>query len=103
MTSSVLPLETIAPSAEDRAVALKSSQILSSCLTSEDAHYRLEIVSGETASQAVTIPASALRLLADILTQMASGHVVKIVPIKQELSTSEAADLLNVSRPYFNV
>lgn len=101
MTPPVLPLETIAPSAEDRAVALKSSQILSSCLTSEDAHYRLEIVSGKTASQAVTIPASALRLLADILTQMASGHAVKIVPIKRELSTSEAADLLNVSRSYF--
>jgi excisionase family DNA binding protein len=101
MAPSVLPLETIAPSAEDRAVVLKSSQILLSCLNSEDSHYRIEVVSGETAGQTVTIPASALRLLADVLTQMASGHAVKIVPIKQELSTSEAADLLNVSRSYF--
>ena len=53
-----------------------------------------------TLGEAVTIPTSALRLFVDILTQMAKGNAVSIVPIKKELTTSEAADILNVSRPY---
>ena len=31
---------------------------------------------------------------------MGMGNSIEIVPIKKELSTSEAAEILNVSRPY---
>jgi hypothetical protein len=40
------------------------------------------------------------RSLSKFLKQMASANAVSIAPLRKELTTYEAADLLNVSRPF---
>ena len=46
------------------------------------------------------LPAPAVQLLTRILTELAKGNAMTAYPIAAELTTQEAADLLNVSRPY---
>lgn len=46
------------------------------------------------------LPEAARRLLAHILNEFADGHALSVVPARTDLTTSQAAHLLNVSRPY---
>lgn len=48
----------------------------------------------------VTIPGEAAHLLVAMLEEMAEGNAVTVLPLRGELSTQEAAEILNVSRPY---
>ncbi|HEX2013256.1 MAG TPA: excisionase family DNA-binding protein [Roseateles sp.] len=49
---------------------------------------------------AVQLPPQALRFFAEVLGAMSERRPVVIMPRKQELSTVEAANYLNVSRPF---
>ena len=48
-----------------------------------------------------TVPAAAVRLFAQALSQMSAGDSVTLAQMGAELSTQQAAELLGVSRPYF--
>jgi excisionase family DNA binding protein len=48
----------------------------------------------------VEIPASLFRVLRQAVALLTKGARVVVAPIDKEISTQEAADLLNVSRPY---
>ncbi len=46
------------------------------------------------------LPKAACLLLARILEELANGHALSIMPARTDLTTSQAANFLNVSRPY---
>ncbi len=48
----------------------------------------------------VSVSRTAFELFVRVLREMANGKAVTIVPVRAELTTQQAADLLNMSRPF---
>lgn len=92
-------IDTVVPTKKEVKLAESSSKELAAYLKSTDKMV-LQLVRAGKQLPPIVIPSSLLQLLADILAQMAEGHAVSLVPIQNELTTQQAADLLNVSRPY---
>jgi len=90
--------EVVTPSDSDSALAKESSRRLAAHLAHANG-LRLEVKTGTT-SEELVLPPSALRLLLRVLTEMGQGNAVTLTPIRAELTTQQAADLLNVSRPH---
>jgi excisionase family DNA binding protein len=80
--------------------AVQGQRALAAYLTTRVETQRIQIFDDDNQAHQVELPTSALRLLVDILAELADGNAVKIVPVHAELTTQEAADLLNVSRPH---
>jgi excisionase family DNA binding protein len=91
------------PSRRDQQVASASLFRFTNAINQKQPHHKpahlVEIRLRES-DEVITIPRKALELLQFILSAMAEGKAVSLVPSDSELSTQQAADLLNVSRPH---
>ncbi len=97
--NSIDPVSPVSPTEEESALAKESSRSLARHLGASDG-LRFQILESEGPGETVVIPASAIRLLVRVLSEMAQGNAVTLIPVHAELTTQQAADILNVSRPF---
>lgn len=91
---------TSLPSETEARLAKDSSRLLAVHLKTDIATQTFTIGDASGHQERVEIPTAAFRLLIDILSEMAEGNAVNLIPIHAELTTQEAAYILNVSRPF---
>jgi excisionase family DNA binding protein len=90
--------ETAFPTQHDRILAERSSRGLEKLLgKNTDLTVRFQ---ENNAEQEITLPPIVLEKLVEILGQVANGNAVTIIPVHAELTTQQAANILNVSRPF---
>jgi excisionase family DNA binding protein len=92
-------IEPLAPTAEESLQAEELSRRLVPLLSGRGP---LEIrVGGEDGpGEVLVLPARFALLLSEILVETARGNAVTVTAIGSELTTQQAADMLNVSRPF---
>ena len=92
--------ETVAPTEADALLARESSRRLAAHKLGRRSSIRIQLLDDGEEAETLAVPASALRLFLHLLTEMSQGNAVTLIPTHAELTTQQAADLLNVSRPY---
>lgn len=87
------------PSPDEREAANQLRRILAAHATSEgERKLTLLAETGRTAEVILTPALSAL--LMEVLRHIGRGDAVTLVPVSRMLTTQQAADILNVSRPF---
>ena len=86
------------PNEKESSIARVSKQLLSR-YAREDQPLTVRVIDSDH-EEPIELPAGAVTLLMDILGAMASGQGITLIPENAELTTVQAADILNVSRPF---
>ena len=87
------------PSADERAAANQLRQVLAAQAVG-DREQTLRIIDEAGKSAEIVLAPGLSRLLTELLRHIGKGDAVTLVPVSQRLTTQQAADILNVSRPY---
>jgi excisionase family DNA binding protein len=92
------PKKLIVSTAEESELAAEALKALASCTKPDD--IKVEVAMSSDGFQCVRVPARAMNQLIEILRQMAAGNAIQVLTIRKEITTQQAAELLNVSRPF---
>lgn len=91
----------IAPTPQDQELAtLGRRALVAASQQTEGAQVTVAVSAPNVAAQEIALPPAVVRVLARVLDEVAQGHVVTVMSLNDELTTQEAADLLQVSQPY---
>ncbi|MCV3766652.1 helix-turn-helix domain-containing protein [Rhizobium sp. TRM95796] len=85
------------PSEQERAAANQLRKIIAA---QSKANATLRVVNDGQAATEIVLTPGLSGLLMDVLRHIGKGDAVTLVPVTQLLTTQQAADILNVSRPY---
>jgi excisionase family DNA binding protein len=94
------PERVAAPGREAASAARAAAQRLASYLAKDEDVEELVNVRFADEPDELAIPRSSLELLGRALALLGNGDDVVVLPHRQELTTQQAAGLLNVSRPF---
>lgn len=90
----------LVPTPEAAVLAEEALNTLGNFLENPPEHVTLSLVEPELGGATITMPGAVFRLLVDVLKHVKDGHPITILPTQAELTTQQAADILDVSRPY---
>ena len=85
------------PSASEKAAANQLRQILASHATGDT---KLRVLDEAQKPAEITLSPALSSLLMELLRHIGRGDAVTLVPVNEMLTTQQAADILNVSRPF---
>ncbi len=91
---------SINPGDVDAEVAERAARRIRDYLTSHPDDDLVEVLGEIGDDDALVIPRATAIMFAQILDLLGQGRGVQIMPREAELTTQQAADMLNVSRPY---
>ncbi|GLZ08680.1 excisionase [Actinomadura sp. NBRC 104412] len=90
----------IEPGAIDAEQAARAVQRIKAYLQRHPDEQAIRVQAEVGGEEALVLPRRAVSLLAYVLSQAAAGRGVSVMPSHAELTTQQAANMLNVSRPY---
>lgn len=90
--------QAVSPTEQDARLAQESIRRLSRFAKQDSLTLRLPSTDHE--AETIRLPRSVVGLLLRILSEMADGNAVTLMPIHAELTTQQAASILGVSRPF---
>lgn len=93
------PLGQRLPNADESDCANQLRKIMAAQMQS-DGEVVLDLVA-DNEEVRVVLNSQLSKLILDVLRVIGRGDAATLVPVSQQLTTQQAADLLNVSRPYF--
>lgn len=99
MTNSILESLSL-PAPYEIEAAVRGQRELAAYLSTKMEVQKIAIQDSDDNTHQIELPTSSLTLLMSILGELANGNAVQVVPVHAELTTQEAANILNVSRPH---
>jgi excisionase family DNA binding protein len=94
------PTEPYTPTQEAITLASQALESVSAVVANPPKTITFTILDPELQGTKITIPGEIFRLMVDVLNAVSQGEPLTLLPHSAELTTQEAADMLNVSRPY---